>query len=54
MSYIFEWDWSKAASNARKHGVTFDEASTVFADPLGLLRLVTVVVMPASAPTGMR
>lgn len=37
MGYIFEWDWKKAESNARKHSVTFDEASTVFGDPLGLL-----------------
>ena len=37
MGYIFEWDAKKAKSNARKHGVTFDEASTVFADPLSLL-----------------
>ena len=28
----FEWDSSKAASNAKKHGVSFEEASTVFAD----------------------
>jgi len=35
--YIFEWDWKKAASNQRKHGVTFDEASTAFGDPLALL-----------------
>ena len=37
MGYIFEWDQSKAAANARKHDVTFDEASTVFGDPLNLL-----------------
>ncbi len=37
MGYIFEWDPKKANSNARKHEVTFDEASTVFADPLALL-----------------
>ena len=37
MGYIFEWDGDKASSNARKHGVTFDEASTVFGDPLSLL-----------------
>lgn len=37
MGYIFEWDPEKAESNARKHGVTFEEASTVFGDPLGLL-----------------
>jgi len=33
----FEWDAAKAASNRRKHGVTFDEARTVFADPLTLI-----------------
>jgi hypothetical protein len=38
VAHIFEWDRAKAASNARKHGVTFDEASTVFADPLVLLK----------------
>jgi uncharacterized DUF497 family protein len=32
----FSWDERKAASNLKKHGVTFDEASTVFADPLAL------------------
>lgn len=37
MGYLFEWDQKKAASNARKHGVEFDEASTVFGDPLALL-----------------
>lgn len=30
----FEWDDRKAVSNLRKHGVTFEEASTVFRDPL--------------------
>ena len=33
-----EWDESKNASNIRKHGVSFDEASTVFSDPHALLR----------------
>jgi uncharacterized DUF497 family protein len=28
----FEWDDAKAASNARKHGVSFAEATTVFFD----------------------
>lgn len=32
----FEWNPDKAASNERKHGVSFVEASTVFADPLEL------------------
>lgn len=30
----FEWDAAKAAANLRKHGVGFEEASTVFADNL--------------------
>lgn len=34
MSLRFEWDKEKAASNLQKHGVSFDEASTVFRDPL--------------------
>jgi uncharacterized DUF497 family protein len=29
----FEWDEIKAAANVRKHGVTFETASTVFLDP---------------------
>jgi uncharacterized DUF497 family protein len=32
----FEWDAGKAASNLRKHGISFDEAVTVFADQLSL------------------
>jgi hypothetical protein len=30
----FEWDPKKAASNLAKHRVAFEEALTVFADPL--------------------
>ena len=30
----FEWDDRKAAANLNKHGVSFEEASTVFRDPL--------------------
>ncbi len=33
----FEWDPAKAASNIRKHGVSFDEAVTVFKDPLAFI-----------------
>ncbi|MCX6639650.1 MAG: BrnT family toxin [bacterium] len=29
----FEWDKNKAESNLKKHGVTFDEAVSVFYDP---------------------
>lgn len=31
----FTWDARKAASNLRKHGVSFDEAATAFEDKLG-------------------
>ena len=39
MSYEFEWDPAKAEQNLRKHGVSFEEASTVFGDPLNLLMM---------------
>jgi uncharacterized protein len=32
----FEWDPRKAAQNRRKHEVSFQEAASVFADPLAL------------------
>jgi uncharacterized DUF497 family protein len=32
----FEWDSGKAARNLTKHGVSFPEAATVFADPLAI------------------
>jgi uncharacterized protein len=32
--FDFDWDPAKAASNAVKHGVSFEEAMTVFHDPL--------------------
>jgi len=35
MSLVFEWDREKARRNRAKHAVSFDEALTVFADPLG-------------------
>ena len=34
MTPEFEWDAQKAAENVTNHGVAFDEAVTVFADPL--------------------
>ena len=37
MGYLFEWDPKKAFLNLRKHGVSLDEASTAFGDPLALL-----------------
>ena len=32
----FEWDPDKAARNLAKHGVSFQEAATVFGDPLAM------------------
>lgn len=37
MSLIFEWDSQKAISNIKKHGVTFEEAKTVFSDPIAYI-----------------
>jgi uncharacterized protein len=34
MGLDFEWDGTKANENTKKHGVAFDEALTVFSDPL--------------------
>ena len=37
MDTELEWDDDKARSNEQKHGVTFEEASTVFGDPLAVI-----------------
>ena len=34
-SLKFEWDGPKALANRAKHKIAFEEASTVFRDPLG-------------------
>jgi len=36
MPLEFSWDPNKAASNLEKHGVSFEEASTAFGDPLSI------------------
>jgi len=36
MNCDFEWDPVKAASNLKKHGVSFEEAAEIFSDPLHL------------------
>lgn len=33
---IYEWDSQKAKANLRRHGISFEEAATVFLDPLAL------------------
>lgn len=37
-TYEFDWDNTKAATNLSKHGVRFEEAMTVFNDPLAMTR----------------
>ena len=37
MSLTFRWDPRKATANATKHGVSFDEAQTAFADEAALV-----------------
>lgn len=37
MGVEFEWDSAKADANLKKHGVSFEEASTVFADPSAVI-----------------
>ena len=34
--YDFQWDVVKASTNAEKHGVMFEQAASVFLDPLAL------------------
>ena len=36
MALTFEWDEEKSKANLRKHGVSFDEAKTVFNDPFAM------------------
>ena len=36
MALTFEWDEEKSKENLRKHGVSFNEAKTVFNDPFGM------------------
>ncbi|MEK7249790.1 MAG: BrnT family toxin [Bacteroidota bacterium] len=37
MNLLFQWDRDKALSNLRKHGVSFEEAKTVFRDELSVV-----------------
>lgn len=34
--FRFEWDYRKAERNVQKHGISFEEAVSVFADPMAL------------------
>ncbi len=37
MKIEFTWDFQKAESNLKKHGISFDEAVTVFEDLLAVI-----------------
>ncbi len=37
MEKTFEWDENKAKENTRNHKVSFEEATTVFSDPLSMV-----------------
>lgn len=34
MELKFDWNETKAAANLKKHGISFEEATTIFKDPL--------------------
>ena len=40
-AHEFEWDSDKAARNLLKHGVSFQEAATIFGDPLAITETVS-------------
>lgn len=62
MRIDFDWDPAKAASNAGKHEVTFEDAMTIFGDPLLISildedttdeeRWVTIGEMPSGSIAG--
>jgi len=48
----FCWDEAKGAENQREHGVFFEEAATVFDDPLFVLRDASRNEQPRDAVIG--
>lgn len=42
MELIFEWDNAKAKLNLQKHKVSFDEAKSIFNDPLILTLMIFI------------
>jgi uncharacterized protein len=49
----FEWDDIKAATNARKHGVTFEDAKAVYDDPRAITELDDTVGEERETTIGM-
>ena len=36
MGFLFKWDKNKAKKNEKKHNISFEEATTIFGDPLSI------------------
>jgi uncharacterized protein len=36
LGLVFVWDQAKAGLNSKKHGISFEEASSAFGDPLSM------------------
>ena len=49
----FEWNQAKNDINLRKHGVSFEEAKTVFENPLALNFFVSSVLVPQNVENSM-
>ena len=45
----FEWDGEKAKQNLKKHGVSFEEAVTVFYDPLSATLTAQIIQLASTA-----
>jgi uncharacterized DUF497 family protein len=47
----FEWDENKATANYQKHGISFEEAKTVFNDPFSITisKIRIISCRPATA-----
>ena len=50
MDLVFEWDPQKAKRNFRKHGITFDEATTVSVDPSAEVEAPSDSQVPVAEP----
>jgi len=53
MELVFEWDTKKAKANLKKHKVSFEEAKTIFNDPL-LITFPDDGLTPFLGPLGMQ
>jgi uncharacterized DUF497 family protein len=49
---VLSWDAGKALTNLKKHGVSFEEAATVFGDPEGSIGKISAILFRSVAPRG--